>query len=70
MEIADKGKSFLSSGSGDVIEHEGGIRGQGAGSNYAIDGKKKLMEYKIKKEEIGKKTVRGASEIRVLPRLT
>jgi len=52
MAIADKEKSFLISGTGDVLEPEEGIIGIGSGGNYAIAAAKVLMDSKMSAEEM------------------
>ena len=61
--IADKDKSFIISGTGDVLEPEEGIIGIGSGGNYALAAAKVLMDSKMSAEEIAKKSIQVASEI-------
>ena len=63
MAVADKEKSFIISGNGDVLEPEDGIIGIGSGGNYALAAAKVLMETDLKAEEIAKKAIKVASEI-------
>ena len=63
MAIADKEKSFIISGTGDVLEPEGGIIGIGAGGNYALAAARVLIESEMSAEEIAKKSIKVASEI-------
>ena len=63
MAIADKEKSFIISGTGDVLEPEDGIIGIGSGGNFALAAAKVLMESKLSAEEIAKKAITVASEI-------
>ena len=63
MAVADKEKSFIISGTGDVLEPEDGIIGIGSGGNYALAAAKVLMESDMKAEEIAKKAIKVASEI-------
>ena len=63
MAIADKEKSFIISGTGDVLEPEGGIIGIGSGGNYALAAAKVLIDTKISAEEIARKSIKVASEI-------
>jgi ATP-dependent HslUV protease subunit HslV len=63
MAIADKEKSFIISGTGDVLEPEGGIVGIGSGGNYAVAAAKVLIESKMSAEEIARKSIKVASEI-------
>ena len=63
MAIADKEKSFIISGTGDVLEPEDNIIGIGSGGNFALAAAKVLMESKMSAEEIAKKSIQVASEI-------
>ena len=63
MAIADKEKSFIISGTGDVLEPEEGIIGIGSGGNYALAAAKVLMDSKMSAEEIARKSIKVASEI-------
>jgi|TARA_Y100000817_G_scaffold176001_1_gene137439 ATP-dependent HslUV protease subunit HslV len=63
MAVADKEKSFIISGTGDVLEPEGNVIGIGSGGNYALAAAKVLMGTEMTAEEIAKKAVETASEI-------
>ena len=63
MAIADKEKSFIISGTGDVLEPEDGIIGIGSGGNFALAAAKVLMPSKLTAEEIAKKAISVAAEI-------
>ena len=63
MAVADKEKSFIISGTGDVLEPEGDVIGIGSGGNYALAAGKVLMETNISAEEVAKKAIKVASEI-------
>ena len=63
MAIGDKEKSFIISGTGDVLEPEGDVIGIGSGGNYALAAAKVLMETNMTAEEIAKKALKVASEI-------
>ena len=63
MAIGDKEKSFIISGTGDVLEPEGDVIGIGSGGNYALAAAKVLMETNMTAEEIAKKSLKVASEI-------
>ena len=63
MAVADKEKSFIISGTGDVLEPEDGLIGIGSGGNYALAAAKVLIETKMSAEEIAKKSLKVASEI-------
>ena len=63
MAIGDKEKSFIISGTGDVLEPEGDVIGIGSGGNYALASAKVLMDSDMSAEEIAKKAIKVASEI-------
>ena len=63
MAVADKEKSFIISGTGDVLEPEDGIIGIGSGGNYALAAAKVLIGTDMSAEEIAKKSLKVASEI-------
>ena len=51
MAIGDKEKSFIISGTGDVLEPEGDVIGIGSGGNYALAAAKVLMDTELKAED-------------------
>ena len=61
--IGDKEKSFIISGTGDVLEPEGDVIGIGSGGNYALAAAKVLMDTELKAEEIAKKAIQVAADI-------
>ena len=63
MAIGDKEKSFIISGTGDVLEPEGDVIGIGSGGNYALAAAKVLMDTELNAEEVAKKAIKVASEI-------
>ena len=63
MAIGDKEKSFIISGTGDVLEPEGDVIGIGSGGNYALAAAKVLMETDLSAEDIAKKAIKVASDI-------
>ena len=63
MAIGDKEKSFIISGTGDVLEPEGDVIGIGSGGNYALAAAKVLMDTDMSAEDIAKKAIKIASEI-------
>ena len=64
MAVADKDKSFIISGNGDVLEPEHGIIAIGSGGNYALAAARILLEETNKSaEEIARKSIQIASEI-------
>ncbi len=63
MAVGDKEKSFIISGTGDVLEPEGDVIGIGSGGNYALAAWKVLMEGDIPAEEVAKKAIKVAADI-------
>ena len=63
MAVADKEKSFIISGTGDVLEPEGDVIGIGSGGNYALAAAKVLMDTELNAEEVAKKSVEIAADI-------
>ena len=63
MAIGDKEKSFIVSGTGDVLEPEDDIIAIGSGGNFALAAARVLMDTKLSAEEIAKKSIEVASEI-------
>ena len=63
MAIGDKEKSFIISGTGDVLEPEDNIIAIGSGGNFALAAAKVLIESKMTAEEIARKSIQVASEI-------
>ena len=63
MAIGDKEKSFIISGTGDVLEPEDDIIAIGSGGNFALAAAKVLMDTKLSAEEIAKKSINIASDI-------
>ena len=63
MAIGDKEKSFIISGTGDVLEPEGDVIGIGSGGNYALAAAKVLMDTDLDAEEVAKKAIKVAADI-------
>ena len=63
MAIGDKEKSFIISGTGDVLEPEDNIIAIGSGGNFALAAARVLMDTKLSAEEIAKKSIEVAAEI-------
>ena len=63
MAVADKEKSFIISGTGDVLEPEGDVIGIGSGGNYALAAAKVLMDTNMSAEDVAKKAIKVASDI-------
>jgi len=62
MAIGDKEKSFIISGTGDVLEPEGDVIGIGSGGNYALAAAKVLMDTELNAEEVAKKAIKVSTE--------
>ena len=56
-------KSFIISGTGDVLEPEGDVIGIGSGGNYALAAAKVLMDTELNAEEVAKKAIKVAADI-------
>ena len=64
LAIMDKDKTFLVSGTGDVIEPDDGIIAIGSGGNYALAAARSLIKYsQLSAKEIVMESLRIASEI-------
>ena len=63
MAIGDKEKSFIISGTGDVLEPEGVVIGIGSGGNYALAAAKVLMDTELNAEDVAKKAIKVAADI-------
>jgi len=63
MAIADKEKSFIISGTGDVLEPEDGIIAIGSGGNYALAAARALIDLDLSAEEIARKAMAIAGDI-------
>ena len=63
MAVADKEKSFIISGTGDVLEPEGDVIGIGSGGNYALAAAKVLMDTELNAEEVAEKAIKVAADI-------
>lgn len=64
MIVADKDSLYIVSGSGDVIEPDGGVCAIGSGGNYALAAARAMIkETNLTAEEIAKKALIIASEL-------
>ena len=63
MLVADKQVSLVLTGTGDVLEPEGGVMGIGSGGNYALAAARALMDTPASAEEIARKAMAIAAEI-------
>jgi ATP-dependent HslUV protease subunit HslV len=63
MLVADKATSLVLTGTGDVLEPEGGIAGIGSGGNYALAAARALVDMDLSAEEIARKAMTIAADI-------
>src|SRR5499426_2473899 len=63
MIVADKQVTLVLTGTGDVLEPEGGVMGIGSGGNYALAAAKALMDTNLGAEDIARKAMAIAAEI-------
>jgi len=63
MLVADKDVGLILSGTGDVLEPEGGIMGIGSGGNYALSAARALSDSALDAESIVRKSLKIAAEI-------
>ena len=63
MIVADRERTLVLTGTGDVLEPEGGVMGIGSGGNYALAAAKALMDTSLGAEEVARKAMRIAAEI-------
>src|SRR6185295_7800009 len=63
MIVADANVSLVLTGTGDVLEPEGGVMGIGSGGNYALAAAKALIDTNQGAEEIARKAMAIAAEI-------
>ena len=63
MLVADKTTSLVLTGTGDVLEPEGGVMGIGSGGNYALAAARALMDTEQSAEQIARKAMAIAADI-------
>jgi ATP-dependent HslUV protease subunit HslV len=63
MIVADRQVTLVLTGTGDVLEPEGGVMGIGTGGNYALAAAKALLDTSLGAEEIARKAMAIAAEI-------
>ncbi len=63
MLVADKSTSLVLTGTGDVLEPDGGVAGIGSGGNYALAAARALMDTDQTAEEIARKAMAIAADI-------
>ncbi len=61
--VVDKTASLIITGTGDVLEPEGGVIGIGSGGNYALSAARALMDTDMSAEEIARKSMAIAADI-------
>src|SRR5689334_23094069 len=63
MIVADRRVTLVLTGTGDVLEPEGGLMGIGSGGNFALAAAKALMETTHNAEDIARKALEIAADI-------
>ena len=63
MIVADRNVTLVLTGTGDVLEPEGGLMGIGSGGNFALAAARALMETGLDAEEIARKAMTIAAQI-------
>jgi ATP-dependent HslUV protease subunit HslV len=64
MAVADKDRSFMLSGTGDVLEPEDGVIAIGSGGNYALAAARALLPFPdLAAEEIARRAMKIAADI-------
>jgi ATP-dependent HslUV protease subunit HslV len=63
MIVADKEVSLVLTGTGDVLEPEGGVMGIGSGGNYALSAARALIDTDMDAEAIVRKSMAIAADI-------
>lgn len=63
MLVADREKSLVLTGTGDVLEPERDVMGIGSGGNYALAAARALLETEMSAEDIARKAMGIAAEI-------
>jgi ATP-dependent HslUV protease subunit HslV len=63
MLVADKSISLVLTGTGDVLEPEGGVMGIGSGGNYALAAARALVDTDLDAEAIARKSMAIAGDI-------
>ncbi len=63
MIVADASDSLVLTGTGDVLEPEGGLIGIGSGGNYAMAAARALIDTELGAEDIARKAMAIAAEI-------
>jgi ATP-dependent HslUV protease subunit HslV len=63
MIVADKSTTLVLTGTGDVLDPEGGVAGIGSGGNYALAAARALYDSDLDADAIARKAMKIAAEI-------
>jgi ATP-dependent HslUV protease subunit HslV len=63
MIVADRQVTLVLTGTGDVLEPEGGVMGIGSGGNYALAAARALLDSDLGAEDIARKAMAIAAQI-------
>ena len=63
MIVADKDVSLVLTGTGDVLEPQGGVIGIGSGGTFALAAGRALYDQDLSAEEIARKAMQIAADI-------
>jgi len=63
MIVADAETMLILTGTGDVLEPEGGIAAIGSGGNYALAAAKALVDYELDPEKLARRAMAIAAEV-------
>lgn len=63
MIVADKQTTLVLTGTGDVLEPEGGVAGIGSGGNYALAAARALMDTEFDAENVARRAMGIAADI-------
>lgn len=63
MIVADRSVGLVLTGTGDVLEPEGGVIGIGSGGNYAMAAARALIDQDLQAEDIARRAMKIASDI-------
>lgn len=63
MLVADSKVSLVLTGTGDVLDPEGGVMGIGSGGNYALAAARALVELDLDAEDIARRAMKIAGDI-------
>ena len=63
MLVADAKVSLVLTGTGDVLDPEGGVMGIGSGGNYALSAARALVDMDLDAEDIARRAMKRAGDI-------